>query len=56
MQKDSGLGLMMEAKGITLVLEVTAAVLKERLRCPKLISQNSPSTSFQAAKAVESLV
>lgn len=38
------------------MLEVTAALLKERLRCPKLISRNSPSTSFQTAKAVESLV
>lgn len=39
MQKDSVLGLMMET--IRLVLEVPAAVLKGRLRHPKLFLQNS---------------
>ena len=46
----------METKGIRLVLEVTAAALKGRLRPPKPVSQNSPSTSFQAVKAAECLV
>lgn len=50
------MGLMIETKGIRLVLEVPAAVLKGRLRHPKLVLQNSPSNSFQAVKVVEPLV
>lgn len=46
---------MTETKGIKLVLEVTVAELKGRLRPPKLVSQNNPSASFQAAKAAEAL-
>lgn len=47
---------MMETKGIKLVLEVTVAAMKGRLRSPKLVSQSNPSAISQAAKAAEALV